>query len=64
MTCRPALRTPRHLLEPLDQPLALEARQPLDPEHPVQLIDLMLVADRPQTLPTPRFANCRRGRDS
>jgi hypothetical protein len=40
---------PRHLLKPLDQPLALEARQSLDPEHAVQLIDLMLVADGAET---------------
>src|ERR1700730_18018948 len=41
---------PRHLLKPLDQPLALEAGQPLDPEQAVQLIDLMLVADSAQAL--------------
>src|ERR1700758_1851085 len=41
---------PRHLLEAFDQPLALEAGQSLDPEQAVQLIDLMLVADRAQTL--------------
>src|SRR6266436_1072663 len=44
-----ALRTPRHFLEAPDQPLTLEAGQPLDPEQAVQLIDLMLVADRAQT---------------
>src|SRR5450432_595644 len=40
----------RHLLEPLDQPFALQARQALQPEHAVELIDLVLVAHRAQTL--------------
>src|SRR6202790_3633804 len=44
-----SISAPRYLLETLDQPLALEAGQPLDPEQAVQLIDLMLVADRAQT---------------
>src|SRR6266404_9552819 len=44
------ISTPRHLLKPLDQPLALEAGEPLDPEQAVELIDLVLVADRAQTL--------------
>jgi len=43
-----ALRTPRYFLEAPDQPLTLETGQPLDPEQAVQLIDLMLVADRAQ----------------
>lgn len=34
----------------MDEPLALEAGQPLDPEQAVQLIDLMLMADRAQPL--------------
>src|SRR4249920_2689090 len=42
--------TPRDLLEPLDQPLALEAGQPPDPEHAVELVDLMLVADGAQAV--------------
>src|SRR5436190_20674624 len=42
------ISTPRHLFKPLDQPLALEAGQPLDPEQAVELIDLVLVADRAQ----------------
>ena len=41
---------PRHLLKPLDQPLALEAGQSLNPEQAVELVDLMLVADRAQSL--------------
>src|SRR3954468_13878228 len=41
---------PRQLLEALDQPLALEAGQPLDPEQAVQLFDLVLVADRAESL--------------
>jgi len=45
-----ALRTPRYFLEAPDQPLTLETGQPLDPEQAVQLIDLMLVADRAQAL--------------
>src|SRR5260370_42591922 len=44
------ISAPQHFLEALDQSLALEAGQPLDPEQAVQLIDLMLVADRAQTL--------------
>src|ERR1700738_1245039 len=44
------ISTPRHLFKSLDQPLALEAGQPLDPEQAVQLIDLMLVTDGAQTL--------------
>jgi hypothetical protein len=44
------LRIPRHLLKPLDQPLALEAGQPLDPEQAVELIDLMLVTNRAQAV--------------
>ena len=44
------ISSPRHLLKPLDQPLALQPGQPPDPEHPVELIDLMLVADRAQAL--------------
>src|SRR5712691_1143540 len=40
---------PQHFLEALEQPLALEAGQSLDPEHAVQLIDLVLVADRAQS---------------
>src|SRR6266851_1158044 len=43
------ISAPRHFLEALDQSLALEAGQPLDPEHAVQLIDLVLVADRAQS---------------
>jgi hypothetical protein len=31
--------------KPLDQPLALQAQQPVDPELAVELIDLVLVAD-------------------
>src|SRR6185503_212340 len=42
--------TPRHLFKTLDQPLALEAGEPLDPEQAVELIDLVLVADRAQTV--------------
>src|SRR4051812_5255414 len=38
----------RDLLEALDQPLAFEAGQPLDPEQAIELIDLVLVADRAQ----------------
>src|ERR1700721_2345278 len=41
---------PRQFLETLDQPLAFEAGQPLDPEQALQLINLMLVADSAQTL--------------
>jgi hypothetical protein len=44
-----SIPAPRHFLEALDQPLAFEAGQPLDPEQAVQLIDLMLVADCAQT---------------
>jgi hypothetical protein len=44
------ISAPRHFLEALDQSLALEAGQPLDPEYAVQLVDLVLVADRAQTL--------------
>ncbi len=43
------ISAPQHFLEALDQSLALEAGQPLDPEHAVQLIDLVLVADRAQS---------------
>src|ERR1700689_2063114 len=42
--------SPRHFFKSLDQPLALEAGQALDPEQSVQLIDLMLVADRAQAV--------------
>src|SRR6185503_4388199 len=47
---RPTGSTPRHLLKSLDQPLALEAGQSLNPEQAVQLVDLVLVADRAQPL--------------
>jgi hypothetical protein len=41
--------TPRNPLpKPLDQPLALQPRQPLNPAQAVQLIDFMPVADRAQ----------------
>jgi hypothetical protein len=44
---RPTSVSPaRDFLETLDQSLALQ----VDPEHPIQLIDLMLVADNAQTL--------------
>src|SRR4051794_38119953 len=44
-TCAPSAASgPRDLLELLDQPLALQPRQPHDPEHTVELIDLVLVA--------------------
>jgi hypothetical protein len=41
---------PGQFLKPLDQPLPLETGQPLDPKHSVELIDLMLVADRTKAL--------------
>jgi hypothetical protein len=40
---------PTNFLKSLDQSLALEAGQALDPEHAVQLIGLMLVADCAKT---------------
>src|SRR5438128_1413339 len=46
----PLLRLPRHLLKPLDQPLALEPRKPVDPEQAVELVDLVLVADGAQAV--------------
>ena len=59
-----SILAPRKLLKALDQPLALEAGQPLDPEQAVQLVDLMLVANGAQTLRIPRSACCRGGHDS
>ena len=41
---------PRKFLETLDQPLPLQPGQPLQPEHTIELIDLMLMADRAQTV--------------
>jgi len=43
-----SISPPRQPLKSLDQPLALEAGQPLDPEQAVQLIDSMLVPDSAQ----------------
>src|ERR1700676_536913 len=45
-----SISAPRQLLEALDQPLALEAAQALDPEQAVELIDLMLMAHGAQTV--------------
>src|SRR5215813_2599755 len=39
------ISTPRQLLKSLDQALALEAGEAVDPEQAVELIDLMLMAD-------------------
>src|SRR5689334_5648028 len=44
------ISTSQHLFKPLDQPLALEAGEPLDPEQAVELVDLVLVADCAQTI--------------
>src|SRR5260221_2282514 len=38
------------LLEPPDQTVALQAGQPVDPEDPVELIDLVLQADGEQAV--------------
>jgi hypothetical protein len=45
-----SISPPRHLLKSLDQPLALQPGQPLDPEQAIQLIDLMLVTNRAQAV--------------
>src|SRR3954447_3056148 len=50
MVFREPVSTSRQLLEALDQPIALEAGQSLDPEQAVELIDLVLVANRAQAL--------------